>query len=415
MRATTSSREMTESGVIDKTALVFGQMDEPPGHPSARRAGRADDGGVLPRRAEAGRAAVHRQHLPLHPGRLRGLDPARPDALGGGLPADAGRRDGRAPGAHHLDPWSLDHLDAGDLRARRRHHRPGAAHHVRPPRRDDGALAADLRAGHLPGRGPARLDVAHPGPALHRATTTTGSPRGSRRSCSATRTCRTSSRSSASTSSPRRTRSSSTGPAASSASCRRTPSWPRRSPASTGRSCRSTRRSTRSRSSPRASTTTSPSRRSSCAVASRTWRSQGQGAGEEWLTIRLDLLDGRARRRRPHGVDRRGHHGPRPDHRRRRRHPAAPRAAARHARQRRGADPPGVRRPGRRGGARRLPLGGRQPGRRSSPRRPTWPRTSTSPRPSATLERGSAAPTTTTPSHQQRRAEARIRAHGMAH
>ena len=31
MRATTSSRRWTESGVIDKTALVFGQMDEPPG------------------------------------------------------------------------------------------------------------------------------------------------------------------------------------------------------------------------------------------------------------------------------------------------------------------------------------------------------------------------------------------------
>ena len=41
---------------------------------------------------------------------------------------------------------------------------------------------------------------------------------------------------------------------------------------STARSCRSTRPSTRSRSSPRASTTTSPSRRSSCAVASRTSR-----------------------------------------------------------------------------------------------------------------------------------------------
>ena len=130
------------------------------GHPSAGRAVRADDGGVLPRRAEAGRAAVHRQHLPLHPGRLRGVDAARPHALGRRLPADAGRRDGRAAGAHHLDARSLDHLDAGDLRARRRHHRPGAAHDVRAPRRDDGALAADLRAGHLPGRGPARLDVA---------------------------------------------------------------------------------------------------------------------------------------------------------------------------------------------------------------------------------------------------------------
>ena len=65
-------------------------------------------------------------------------------------------------------PWSLDHLAAGDLRARRRHHRPGAAHDVRPPRRDDGALAGDLRAGHLPGRRPARLDQPDPRPAVRR-------------------------------------------------------------------------------------------------------------------------------------------------------------------------------------------------------------------------------------------------------
>ncbi|MCF2434155.1 hypothetical protein LV779_00930 [Streptomyces thinghirensis] len=42
--------------------------------------------------------------------------------------------------AHHLDPWSLDHLDAGDLRPRGRPDRPGPGHHLRPPRRDDGAL-----------------------------------------------------------------------------------------------------------------------------------------------------------------------------------------------------------------------------------------------------------------------------------
>ena len=39
----------------------------------------------------------------------------------------------------------LGHLGAGDLRARRRPHRPGAGEHVRPPRRDDRALARDRR------------------------------------------------------------------------------------------------------------------------------------------------------------------------------------------------------------------------------------------------------------------------------
>ena len=41
-------REMTESGVINKTALVFGQMNEPPGGPYAGGSHRPDHGGVFP-------------------------------------------------------------------------------------------------------------------------------------------------------------------------------------------------------------------------------------------------------------------------------------------------------------------------------------------------------------------------------
>ena len=78
----------------------------------------ADHGGVLPRRAEPGRAAVRRQHLPLRPGRLGGVDAARSDALGRRLPAHARRRDGPAAGADHVDQRPLDHVVAGRLRAR---------------------------------------------------------------------------------------------------------------------------------------------------------------------------------------------------------------------------------------------------------------------------------------------------------
>ena len=135
------------------------------GRAGARRPVGAHGGRVLPRRRGQGRAALHRQHLPLHAGRLRGVGAARPHPLGGGLPADALHRHGRAAGAHHLDHQGLDHLGAGDLRAGRRPHRPGAGDGVHPPRRDHGALARHRRDGHLPGRGSARLDQPHPRPA----------------------------------------------------------------------------------------------------------------------------------------------------------------------------------------------------------------------------------------------------------
>jgi hypothetical protein len=83
------------------------------------------------------------------------------------LPADAGDRDGPAPGAHHLDAPGLGHLGAGDLRPGRRPHRSGAGEHLRPPRRVHHALAADLGEGDLPGDRPARLDVPR-APAGHR-------------------------------------------------------------------------------------------------------------------------------------------------------------------------------------------------------------------------------------------------------
>ena len=133
--------EMEEAGVIGQTALVFGQMDEPPGTRLRVALSALTMAEYFRRRAEAGRAAVHRQHLPVHPGRLRGVHAARADALCCGLPAEPRRRDGRAAGADHLDAWSLDHLDAGDLRARGRLHRPGSGDHVRPPRRDHRAVA----------------------------------------------------------------------------------------------------------------------------------------------------------------------------------------------------------------------------------------------------------------------------------
>jgi F-type H+/Na+-transporting ATPase subunit beta len=80
--------EMQESGVIDKTMLVFGQMNEPPG---ARMRVALSGLTMAEYFREQGQDVL-----------LFGA--AGPHALAGGLPAHAGDRDGPASGADHLDP-----------------------------------------------------------------------------------------------------------------------------------------------------------------------------------------------------------------------------------------------------------------------------------------------------------------------
>ena len=86
--------EFQESGVIDlehpensKGALIYGQMTEPPGARLRVGPDRPHRGRVLPRRRRQGRAALHRQHFPLHPGRLGGVGAPRPHAQRRRLPA----------------------------------------------------------------------------------------------------------------------------------------------------------------------------------------------------------------------------------------------------------------------------------------------------------------------------------------
>ena len=107
--------EMDEAGVLEKTALVFGQMDEQPGT---------------------------RLRVPLTALTMAEYfrDVENQDVL---LFIDNIFRftQGFAPGAHHFDARPLDHLAAGHLRARRRLHRPGPGHDLRPLGRDDRAFA----------------------------------------------------------------------------------------------------------------------------------------------------------------------------------------------------------------------------------------------------------------------------------
>jgi hypothetical protein len=156
--------EMKDSNVLDKVAMVYGQMNEPPGN----RLRVALTGLTMAEyfrddkddRQGPRHPVVRRQHLPLHPGRHRSVRTAGPHAVGGGVPAHAGRGNGRAAGAHHLDQDRLDHLDPGRVRACGRPDRPVAGHHLRAPGRDRRALAQHRLARHLPGGGPARLDLA---------------------------------------------------------------------------------------------------------------------------------------------------------------------------------------------------------------------------------------------------------------
>ena len=75
------------------------------GRASARRALGADDGRIFPRRDRRRHAAVHRQHLPLHAGRLGSVGAARPHAVSAvGYQPTLAHGDGRAAGAHHLAP-----------------------------------------------------------------------------------------------------------------------------------------------------------------------------------------------------------------------------------------------------------------------------------------------------------------------
>ena len=249
--------EMKESGVLDKTMLVFGQMNEPPG----ARMRVALSGLTM---AEYFRDQG--QDVLLFIDNIFRFVQAGSEvsALLGRMPSQVGYQPtletemGQLQERITSTKRGLGHLDPGDLRARRRLHRPGARRRCSP---------TSTPPPRSPGRSPKKASTrrstrsTRPRRSSRRtssATTTSASPTGSRRSSSATRSCRTSSRSSASTSSPTRTSSPSSAPAGSSASSPSPSSSPKSSPARPARTCRSRRRSAASTRSSRASTTSVP-------------------------------------------------------------------------------------------------------------------------------------------------------------
>ena len=117
--------EMADSGVVNlenlgesKVAMVYGQMNEPPGN----RLRVALTGLTIAEsfRDEGKDVLFFVDNIYRYT--LAGTEVSAllgPDAVGGGLPADAGRGDGPPAGAHHLDQGRLDHLDPGGVRSGR--------------------------------------------------------------------------------------------------------------------------------------------------------------------------------------------------------------------------------------------------------------------------------------------------------
>ena len=118
--------EMTESGVIEKTALVYGQMNEPPG--ARLRVGLT---GLT--MAEYFRDEQGQDVLLFIDNIFRFVQAgSEVSALLGRMPSAVGYQPTLATEMGELQEritsttQGLDHLGAGDLRARRRPHRPGA-------------------------------------------------------------------------------------------------------------------------------------------------------------------------------------------------------------------------------------------------------------------------------------------------
>ena len=205
--------EFQETGVINaeepsksKAALIYGQMTEPPGARLRVALTGADRRRVLPRPDEPGRAAVHRQHLPLHPG--RGPRCRRCSA--------ACRR--RWATSRRWPPrWALQEritsTKKGSITSVQAIYVPADDYTDPAPATTFAHLDASTNLsrqiaepGDLPRGRPAGLDLAHPRPEGRRRGAL--QQRGARTCsgcCSATRTCRTSSPSSVWTSSPRTT------------------------------------------------------------------------------------------------------------------------------------------------------------------------------------------------------------------
>ncbi len=210
--------EMTESGVIAKTAFVFGQMNEPPG--ARQRVGLTGLTMAEYFRDEEGRDVL------LFIDNIFRFTQAGSEvsALLGRMPSAVGYQPNLATEMAALQE-RITSTKKGSITSLQAVFVPADDYTDPAPATTFGHLDSTIRLersiaelGHLPGGRPADLDDRASSTRSSSARSTTTSPRRPSASCSATATCRTSSRSSASTSCPKRTRRPSPAPGACSAS-----------------------------------------------------------------------------------------------------------------------------------------------------------------------------------------------------
>ena len=231
--------EMKESGVIDKTALVYGQMNEPPG--ARLRVALSgltmaeyfrDEGGqdVLLFIDNIFRFVQAGSEVSALLGRMPsavGYQPTLQSEMGDLQERITSTRNGSVTSVQAI------YVPADDLTD------PAPGRQLRPPRRHDGALAGRSRRRASTRPWTRSTPPAASSPRRASAPSTTRWRRACRRSSRPTRTSRTSSRSSAWTSSPTSRSSPCRAPAASSASSPSRSTWPRPSPAGPASTCRS--------------------------------------------------------------------------------------------------------------------------------------------------------------------------------
>ena len=149
--------DMQDAGVMPRTLMVFGQMDESPGV-------RFRIGLSALTYAEYLRDHVAKEVLFLMDNAFRFVQAGSelsgllgPHAGDGRLPADPAFRSGRIAGAHFFHAQRQHHRRRGRLCAGRRHDRSGRRRDPRPPRHHRHPLAQPGGQGHLPRRRSARL------------------------------------------------------------------------------------------------------------------------------------------------------------------------------------------------------------------------------------------------------------------